>query len=318
MLATAMDAQRKAPIAPGSALDGSNATAYTRRALYYTPKNAFTFKLPEVPRHVFAKERDAAFDARTRTGFVPLDLSSVIETGCPATTPTLLARYAVLRAGDSLAVRFRASGEVYYAITGSGETRNGADTIRWKAGDVFALPGGGETVHRVDDGDAVLFLCTDEPALALLGVAPPREGEKPIEATHYPAEEIEAQLSSVHARMPDGEASGKAVLFTNARLERTRTTTPTMAAAINTLEPGGDQRPHRHNAVAITLAIQGSGVYSKISGETVEWQHFAAMVTPPGEVHSHHNRGNQLMRSLVIQDGGLHYHCRTTGFSFTD
>jgi hypothetical protein len=40
------------------------------------------------------------------------------------------------------------------------------------------------------------------------------------------------------------------------------------------------------------------------------------MVTPPTSVHSHHNRGDGLGTWLIVQDGGLYYHCRTMGFRF--
>ena len=40
------------------------------------------------------------------------------------------------------------------------------------------------------------------------------------------------------------------------------------------------------------------------------------MITPPAALHSHINDGDGLMKSMVIQDGGLYYHCRTIGFSF--
>ena len=89
-----------------------------------------------------------------------------------------------------------------------------------------------------------------------------------------------------------------------------------MVAAINTLEPGKDQRAHRHNGVAITLALEGEGVYSLIENERVDWVSGAAQVTPATELHSHHNRGTKRMRSLVIQDEGLHYYTRTPGFSW--
>jgi gentisate 1,2-dioxygenase len=92
---------------------------------------------------------------------------------------------------------------------------------------------------------------------------------------------------------------------------------PTMNVAINTLQPGGDQRPHRHNGAAITLSIQGEGVHSMIEDETVPWSHGAAQVTPATELHSHHNRGPERMRSLVVQDEGLHFYTRTPGFSWT-
>jgi len=89
-----------------------------------------------------------------------------------------------------------------------------------------------------------------------------------------------------------------------------------MNVAINTLEPGSDQRPHRHNGVAITLAIQGQGVYSMIENERVDWVVGAAQITPAAELHSHHNRGTERMMSLIVQDEGLHFYTRTPGFSW--
>jgi gentisate 1,2-dioxygenase len=90
-----------------------------------------------------------------------------------------------------------------------------------------------------------------------------------------------------------------------------------MNVAINTLQAGGDQRPHRHNGAAITLAVIGEGVHSMIEDERVDWAEGAAQVTPAAELHSHHNRGNKRMLSLVVQDEGLHFYARTPGFSWT-
>lgn len=42
---------------------------------------------------------------------------------------------------------------------------------------------------------------------------------------------------------------------------------------------------------------------------------FSIMITPPADTHSHHNDGDHLARFLIVQDGGLHYHTRTMGFS---
>jgi gentisate 1,2-dioxygenase len=89
-----------------------------------------------------------------------------------------------------------------------------------------------------------------------------------------------------------------------------------MTLALNSMEPGGSQRAHRHNSVAVTLPILGERCYSMIDGERVEWQPYATMVTPPGAAHSHHNDGNTLATFLIVQDGGLFYHCRTIGFAF--
>ena len=87
-------------------------------------------------------------------------------------------------------------------------------------------------------------------------------------------------------------------------------------AAVNQVPPHDFQRPHRHNSAAVTLSIQGKTCYSLIGGKRVDWQENAVMVTPPGDVHSHHNDGNEQMTCLIVQDGGLYYHCRTMGFEF--
>ena len=86
--------------------------------------------------------------------------------------------------------------------------------------------------------------------------------------------------------------------------------------SINTLEAGGDQRHHRHNADAINLAIEGENVYSMIEDEKIYWKNGVAQITPASELHSHHNRGSKRMESFVVQDEGLHWYLRTTGFSW--
>jgi hypothetical protein len=154
---------------------------YRGQALYYDPANAFDFRWPPVPRRQFLAEREQAFATAAPSGLVPLDASDALETPYPATTPSLLAQYLRLRAGERFTTR---------------------------------------------------------------------------------------------------------------------------------------QRAHRHNGVAITLALEGEGVYSLIEDERVDWVTGAAQVTPAAELHSHHNRGTRRMRSLVIQDEGLHYYTRTPGFSW--
>ena len=57
-------------------------------------------------------------------------------------------------------------------------------------------------------------------------------------------------------------------------------------------------------------------MYSLIEDERVDWITGAAQITPATDLHSHHNRGLERMRSLVIQDEGLHYYTRTPGFSW--
>ena len=289
---------------------------HTGQALYYDPANAFDFRWPPVPRRQFLAECQRAFDPASPTGLISLDASDALQTPYPATTPSLLARYLRLRAGEGLTTRQRASGEVYFVMRGKGVSRNGADTLAWSEGDVFCFPGGLESLHTAADEDAILFSASDEPLVAFQGLSPPRAGEAVVEIVHWPAAEIDARLDKVYDRPNTPEEAGRAVLFSSRALAPARNILPMMVAAINTLEPGKDQRSHRHNGVAITLALQGEGVYSLIEGERVDWVTGAAQITPATELHSHHNRGSARMRSLVIQDEGLHYYTRTPGFSW--
>ena len=127
------------------------------------------------------------------------------------------------------------------------------------------------------------------------------------EASAFPAAILPDPTGGCH-----GQVSRRAGEFSPA----STATIPTVNVSINTLASGADQRPHRHNGVAVTLAIEGDGVYSIIGGERCDWSTGAAQITPATLLHSHHNRGPRRMRSFVIQDEGLHMYTRTPGFSF--
>ena len=170
-------------------------TTYTRRARYFDSGNAFNIKYPPVPCHQFLEERDRALEPATGTALIPLDLSEPLEIDFPVTTPLILTCYARVRAGDALTTRFKASGELYYAIAGAGETTKGADRIQWAAGDVFCLPGGGEAIHAAADQDCVLWIITNEPELAFEHLEPPQPGDAVTEAVHYP-------VSYTHLTLP--------------------------------------------------------------------------------------------------------------------
>lgn len=292
---------------------------YAANARYLSSLDGFDIKRPAIPAHVFRAERDRALDPAAPTGLLPLDLSGLLGLDVPATTPLILARYAVIRAGERLPTRFVASSELGYVIRGAGVTgfgEGGRESIAWGSGDAFGLPGGHAVTHRVST-DAVLWIVTNEPALAFERCQPPRPDDGPIRAVHYPAGEIRRRLHAVY-RDPRGAAMpGKSVNFGNAAIEEGRTTTPTFTLAMNSLLPGEAQRAHRHNAVAVTLVVAGERCYSMIDGARVDWEPDAVMITPPARLHSHHNEGSELALFLIVQDGGLYYHCRTMGFSYT-
>lgn len=296
--------------------DGANDT-WRGRARYFNSGNAFALVLSAVPSVTFVEERDRAFDSKTGTGLIAMDLSDALHTPFPATTPLLLSRYVRIRANESLNLDVCSSAQLFCVLEGKGSTTVCGETARWKAGDVLALPGGAPVHHRAE-ADAVAWLVTDEPALAFLGLDPVDPDRTAVRPVHYRAEDLAAELEAVY-RHPDAERfPGYAVVLSHAGLEHTRNIHPTMTLALNSLPAGRSQRPHVHNAVALTLCLQGEGCHSMVDGERKDWSRHAVMVTPPGAVHSHHNEGSSRMESLVVQDGGLHYHARTTGFAYVD
>jgi gentisate 1,2-dioxygenase len=299
------------------AADGTQTESpYTKRARYFSDENGFEFRWSPVPVRQFLAERDRAFAPNAPTGMIALDTSDVLGTRYPATTPTLLMRYLNIRAGEKLTTAFIASGEICYVIKGRGESTNGRDSISWGEGDTFCFPGGNETTHRAAAGDALLYVGTNEPLLAYDRLRPPAPGTAVVETTHWPAAEIERRLQTEFARPITGNSTGQFVQFASQALAPSNNTLATISVGLNTIAPGGDQRAHRHNGVAVTLALQGEGVHSMIGGERVDWSTGAVQITPPAATHSHHNRGFKRGRALIFQDEALHYYTRTPGFSF--
>ena len=289
-----------------------------RRARFFDSSNAFNLKFAAVPPHSFVAERDRAFEAATGTTLIPCDASAQMGVGFAATTPLVLAHYARIAAGDSLEIVSRASTELYYVIDGVGRSTQDRDQIAWRTGDAFCFPGGRKGVHESLGGDALLWLVTNEPQLAFERFRPPSAEEALVQPAHFPAAAIEAQLSRAYKKLLGRRTPGLAVIFSSEGLEQQRSVSPTLTFAMNQLPPGGSQIPHRHNSVAVALAVEGPDAYSKIDGVRVDWEPYVTMITPPGAVHSHHNEGPRVARWLIVQDGGLHYHCRTLDFQYAD
>jgi len=293
-------------------------TVYTRRARYFDSENAFNIVYPDVPPASFIAERDAALDPATGTALIRCDQSAAMGLPFPATSPVVLAAYARVRAGESLRVDPRASVVLAYVIEGAGRMLQGSDVIAWSSGDVFSLPGGRSIELSSADTDSVIWLVTNEPQLAFERFGPPGATEALVEPVHFPAATIAEELERTRARLAGRRVAGLAVVFASERLVERRNISPSLTLAMNQLEPHGMQAPHRHNSVAVSLAITGRACYSMVDGARKDWLPYVTMVTPPTSVHSHHNQGDVLANWLIVQDGGLHYHCRTMGFRFED
>jgi len=283
----------------------------------FTPAGgSMSRSLPELAPKVFSVERDRAFDRRTPAGFIDLDSSDELDLDYPATTPLMLARYLILDPGVRFEHRLRASGEIYHVLQGAGVSRNAGETIAWSVGDFFTFPGGETTVHTAD-ARVVLFLATNEPELSFGGFDPPPRARARTAAALYTTREVDDHLAGV-LRQSEATVTAEYVNLTTEAQLSMRTVLPSMVAGVNTLEPGAAQRPHLHNAAAITLGLQTEGVYSLVGGQRLDWAPGLVMVTPPRMPHSHVNAGPRLMKSFVLQDGGLYHHCRNSGFEFVE
>ncbi len=283
--------------------------------LYRTTTNAFKDKLPPVPAVTFTAEHDRAFDADAPTGTVFCDVSARLLSPVPATTPLLLARYVRIRAGDVAPMSLRATAAIVYVIRGEGATTRRKASVEWAAGDIFRLPGGAAYDHRARS-DSILWVVGNEPEVAFHGLEPPAPEAGRLGVVYFPAAEIEQQLRQVCSTPAPADATGRAIIFTTDEFERMASLAPSMTLALNTLDPGRAQRPHRHNSAAVTLVLAGSGCYSVVDGQRADWQPYATMVTPAAAAHSHHNEGDRLATFLIVQDGGVFYHARTIGFAF--
>lgn len=294
----------------------STAEILEKRARFIPVEDGFNIKRPILHPASFNAERDRALDAATPTGWILLDRSETLLTPYPATTPLLLAKYGRIRAGESLRGRLSASGEIYYVVSGRGTTSREGVTIDWAAGDIFCLPGGIETAHAADEDPCILFSVTDEPMLAFAKVDPAQADTAALDPVHYPARMIGDELETLYRRDLGEDTPGRALFLTSEKMEAQRTCTPSLTVTLNAVLPGESQPPHRHNAAAIVFITKGGTCHSSIGGVSLPWIENSVLLTPPNALHSHSNTGAETAVALIVQDGGLHYHCRTMGFEF--
>jgi quercetin dioxygenase-like cupin family protein len=297
-------------------------SVYTSRARYVPVEQGFNIKRPPIEAQAFVAEKERAFAADTPTGLVPLDLSATLGTDYAATTPFMLTRYARIRAGEALACTFAASGEMWAVLRGEGRLQRGGECIEWGTGDMLALPGGVASAWEADR-DSVLWVTTDEPSLAFERVRPEVGSRAPIEVTHYCRDAIAHELRTLYRRPMMPDTPGRALFMATDRTEGLGTCLPFMTLTLNAVRPGEAQRPHRHNAAAIVLALREAKCVSTIGGKTFPWTEHVTLLTPAGVEHDHRNAetggeviDDDIALALIVQDGGLYYYARTMGFAF--
>lgn len=276
-----------------------------------------------VPIRAFT--RDLYLDGPTRV--IPLDLSAELGIdGGPATSPALLAHFVRIRAGERIATSPNATSQLYYVISGRGFSAVNGRLVRWEKGDFLTLPAScNATFHA--GSDAALYWVHDEPLLRHLGA----EATEPrFRATKFRRADAVARLDEIASRPGANDKSRVSVLLANSAEAQTLTITHVLWAMFGLLPADQEQRPHRHQSVALDLILDAKpGCYTLlgtrldsrgdiVNPTRVDWEAGGAFVTPPGLWHAHFNESGAPAHLIPIQDAGLQTYLRSLDIRFTD
>jgi gentisate 1,2-dioxygenase len=278
---------------------------------------------PQVPIRRFGPEIYLA----APTGVIPLDLSKElgINTGA-ATSPALLANFVRIRAGEQIGTSPNATSQLFYVLFGRGFAAVNGQLVKCEKGDFLTLPAGTHSVFYAD-AETAMYWVHDEPLLRYLGA----EATRPrFRATKFCRADAVAKLEEIAARPGANEKSRVSVLLANANQEQTLTITHVLWAMFGVLPAAQEQRPHRHQSVALDLILDAPpiGCYTLLGtrlderGEIVDpirvdWQAGGAFTTPPGMWHAHYNETDTPAHLIPIQDAGLQTYLRSLDIKFT-
>jgi gentisate 1,2-dioxygenase len=280
--------------------------------------------LPKIP--VLALSAETYQSGPTR--IVKFDLKDKLDLDYEATSPNLLASFLRICNGEALETQALATSQSFYVISGSGFTSSEHGDIEWSEGDLFVLPSCKDNVKHSASADTAIYWVTDEPLMRYLGV---ETCSKKFVPTLFKKERLLAEVEKI-AHGPDKMHKNRVgVLLGNKITEKnTKTLTHVLWSLLNVLPAGDNQRPHRHNSVALDLCVSssGKGVYTLMGPELNEkgwvknpircdWTSGSVFVTPPGWWHSHHNESGEDAWVLPIQDAGLYTHQRTLDIQFS-
>lgn len=269
---------------------------------------------------------------RGETRIIPFDIDDFLEIDKQCTSPNLMASFIRICEGENLETTANATSQAFYVIRGSGCTTSEHGTINWDTGDLFVVPVcEQEMLHecvKAEKGGAALYWVHDEPLMDYLGVTPNKRANK-FKPTLYKRDDMLAQVEEIsHSTTKSNNRLG--VLLGNAKCEQTKTLTHVLWSLLNSIPARNVQRPHRHNSVALDLAVAAKpGVYTLMGKEIddkgdiidpirCDWIPGGVFITPPGWWHSHHNESDEVAWVLPMQDAGLYTHQRTLDIRFVD
>ncbi len=298
-----------------SRVQSNSATQWETDTIYYEFSAAVAPQLPAIPHATFG----AKLHQQGETRIVALDLSSQLQSIAPATSPVISAYFLRIRPQERLKTNSPATAQLFYVIRGQGKTESEYGTMEWSQGDLFTLPSCEGAIHSASE-DTAIYWVTDEALVNYLGVRATRPRFQPC---LYPGGRILSELQQI-AQEPGANKSNRiGVLLGHKSTQLTRSLTHTLWALMVYLPGGTEQKPHRHNSVALDLVIDApDGAYTLVgksldaernivNGERIYWKSGSVFVTPPGLWHSHHNDSDRDAIILPIQDAALQSYLRT-------
>lgn len=295
-------------------------THWQQQVVSWEYSSAATPDLDDVPIQPFPASLHESGDTRV----IALDLSKELSTSYPATAPNLLASYVRICANESIRTAVAATSEVFFVLRGAGRTETASGTIEWRRGDAFTLPCNEGIIHFADE-DSALYWTHDAPLLQYMGAAPVNAMFEPA---FYSREYMVSEVEKLREPALREKRNRIGIILGNTATTRTRTMTHTMWSLFNLLPAGEVQKPHRHQSVALDLAVfSGPDTYTMIGkkvdaeGNIIDpvkamWGSSSVFVTPPGWWHSHHNESDQDAFVFPVQDAGLHTYMRTLDIRF--
>ncbi len=282
--------------------------------------SAATPDLNEVPIQPFP----ASLHEQGKTRVIALDLSKELETPYLATSPNLLANYVRICINEQITTAVAATSEVFFVFRGCGRTETASGTITWQQGDAFTLPCNQGVTHFADE-DSALYWTHDAPLLQYMGVSP---SSPMFKAAFYSKDYMRDEVEKLREIAIRDNRNRVGIILGNHDSSKTKTMTHTMWSLFNLLPKGAVQKAHRHNSVALDLAVcSGPDTYTLIGKKVDEngdiinpvkaiWANNTVFVTPPGWWHSHHNESDQDAYVFPVQDAGLHSYMRTLDIQF--
>lgn len=295
-------------------------TNWQKSAISWEYHKAANPRLAAVPIRSFP----ASLHKSGSTRIIPLDLSMELGTSYFATTPNLLANYIRIQQGDSIQARAVSSSEVFYVMRGMGRTETEYGIAQWQAGDSFTLPMNGGATHYADE-DAALYWVHDAPMLAYLGVQPSQPRFKPA---FYSRSYLTREIERIREAGAWHNLNRNGIILGNPESEATRTATHTMWSLYNLVPSQSFQKPHRHNSIALDLAVSAKANTYTLIGKSIDgdgniinplkvmWQPHSVFVTPPSLWHSHHNESDEDAFVFPVQDAGMQIYMRTLDIQF--